>query len=136
MEKHSMKTKICLINPPTSPPSTEMYFPMALVTLGSFLQAHEISVEIIDFDLELRKNHKLQDWSYFKDYALQRLSKAETNIFGISSICLNYPSSLLLAKEIRDRWPSAKIILGGPQPSAVPEGTLRFWPWIDAIVIG
>ncbi len=109
---------------------------MALVALGSMLKAGQIPFELIDFDLELQNKPLLSQWHYFKDYALRRLKKTDTRCFGISSICSNYPVSLLLAKAIKERWPRSCIILGGPQPSAVPEETLRLCPWVDVIVIG
>ncbi|HSA59488.1 MAG TPA: radical SAM protein [bacterium] len=128
--------KICLINPPTSTGVWGIYFPMGLVVLGSVLKERGYAVEIVDFDLEIRKDPSLCEFSRFREYALQRLEQSQTQLFGISSICSNFPASLLLAREIRRLWPSSRIIMGGPQPSAVPEATLRLCSWVDVIVIG
>lgn len=129
--------KICLINPPTTGPfSKDVYFPMGPVCLGSTLKENSISVEIVDFDLDLKKDPSLSEWHRFKDHAIQRLEETRIQFFGISSICSNFPIALLLAKEIRRKWPSSRIVLGGPQPSAVPEETLKTCPWIDVIAIG
>lgn len=130
-------SKICLINPPTTgQASKDIYFPMALVCLGARLNENHIPVEIIDFDLDLKKDPSLIHWDLFLNHALQRLEETEGSIFGISSICSNYPISLLLARELKKRQPKSRIILGGPQPSAIPEETLRVCPWIDVIAIG
>lgn len=131
-----MKPKICLINPPTTAIDAETFFPMALVALGSYLRKRGIPLEIVDFDLDLRKNYSLFKWDNFKKHALERLEKTEAQIFGISTICSSYPVTLLLTQEMRKKWPSSKIILGGHQPSAVSEETLRVCPWIDVIAIG
>jgi radical SAM superfamily enzyme YgiQ (UPF0313 family) len=131
-----MNDKVTLINPPTTPPIADIYFPMALVSLGSFLRQNGFQTEVIDFDLHMRKFPPLIHWHSLKEHVLRELEKTGSEIFGISSICWNYPFALLLAKEIRNRWPHSKIILGGPQPSAVPEETLNYCPWIDVIVIG
>src|SRR5262245_47479543 len=127
--------KICLINPPTTQ-GDDLYFPMALVTLGTHLKETGHPLEIIDFDFDRRKDPALSQWSYFKKRAIQRLEGTNARIFGISSICSNFPVSLLLAQEIRRRFPSSRIILGGPQPSSVPEEILNVCPWVDVIVIG
>ncbi len=130
-------TKICLINPPTTAfDSKDIYFPMGLISLGTVLENNGIDFDIIDFDLELKDNPLLSKWNAFKNYALQKLAKSNSQIFGISSICSNYPYTLLLAKEIKRQWPNSRIILGGPQPSSVPEETLKACPWIDVISIG
>lgn len=129
-------TKICLINPPTSYQKDSISFPMGLVALGTVLKKHEIPVEIVDFELELSQDRSLSQWFYFKRYALHRLEQVDSQVFGISSMCSNFPVSVLLAQKIRKKWPSSHIILGGPQPSAVPEETLRRYPWIDIVVIG
>jgi len=109
---------------------------MSLVCLGTILKSCNFDTEIVDFDLELRKNPALTEWNRFKNYAIERLATVGTKIFGISSICSNFPITLLLSQEIKKKWPSSKIILGGPQPSSVPEQTLKFCPWVDVIVIG
>lgn len=130
------RRKIVLVNPPTTPShSKEVYFPLGLLCLASSLSDCGLETEIIDFDLELKKGINTQ-WYKFRDYALDRLERTEAEIFGISSICSNFPVSLLLAQEIRNKWPASKIILGGPQPSSVPEETLRIAPSIDVIVVG
>ena len=131
-----MERKICLINPPTTPPGAEVFFPMALIALGSHLQSRGVSVEIVDFDLALKEDVSLLDYERFKEFALNRLASLDTRIFGISSICNNFPVSLLLAQAIRERWPDSKILLGGHQPSSVPEETLAAFPFIDLVVIG
>lgn len=129
--------KICLVNPPTGAGSGSAYFPMALVALGTVLKGEGRSFEIVDWDLEISRNPSLlKDWCHFKRYAADKLIGTGSNIFGISSICSNFPTTLLLAEEIKRRKPSTLIILGGPQPSSVPEETLRSCPWIDVVVIG
>ncbi|HEX5038093.1 MAG TPA: radical SAM protein [bacterium] len=130
-------SKICLINPPTTLSSSRaLYFPMALVCLGSVLKKKGYESSIIDFDLAVRENSSLGTWEAFKEYAVHELQGTQSRIFGISSISSNYPIALLLAAAIKERIPDARVILGGPQPSSVPEETLRACPWVDVIVIG
>ncbi len=114
----------------------EISFPMGLLAIGSFLRKNRVDLEIVDFDLELKRHLLLKKWHYFKNYVIRRLKKTGAEFFGITSICSNYPVALLLAKEIRKRWPKCHIVFGGPHPSAVPEETLRVCPWVDVVVIG
>ncbi len=129
--------KVCLINPPTSRERDPIFFPMGLTVLATILQKNNVPVEIVDFELllrdipDLRKNPK-----DFEAYALEKLRTVQAQIFGITSICSNFPIALSLAQLLRNHFPQSKIILGGPQPSAVPQKTLEYFPAVDAIVIG
>lgn len=127
--------KICLINPPTTSPEEESYFPMALLVLGGFLKQAGIACHVVDLDLLHRQNFRKND-EYFLKKMIKRLKKAKTDIFGITTICSNFPQAILLAKYIKKKLPRAKIILGGPQVSALPGETMETFPFIDFVVIG
>ncbi|MHC4325746.1 MAG: hypothetical protein ACYSUX_15870, partial [Planctomycetota bacterium] len=101
-------TEICLVNPPTTGQQDSIYFPMGLVTLGTLLKNHQIPFEIVDFDFESRNDRSLSQWFFFKQYAIRRLEQTQSQVFGISSVCSNFPVSLLLAKQIRKKWPSSR----------------------------
>jgi len=129
--------KVCLINPPTTRDFEELFFPMGLLVLATLLKKNCINVEIVDFDLELRHFPELRAGpEVFEEYALKKLEGTRADVFGIGSICSNFPVALRLAMNIRERWPESKIILGGPQPSSVPQKTMAAFPGIDAVVIG
>lgn len=130
-----MKRKICLINPPTSLQGYGLFFPMALLTLAGVLKAEGIPVHLVDFDMELSRDREKNNWESFCEYFLERLDQTGCDLFGISSICANYPLAVLMIREIKKRRPGARIILGGPQPSAVPEESLAQFPWLQGVVI-
>lgn len=130
-------TKICLINPPTTLASSRsLYFPMALVCLGTVLKQNGIDCDIVDFDFSVRENSQFGSWEVFKQRAIEELKGTQDRVFGISSISSNYPIALLLAKAIKENIPDSRVILGGPQPSSVPLETLRACPWVDVVAIG
>ncbi|MFO1519244.1 MAG: radical SAM protein [bacterium] len=132
-----LKPKTCLINPPTTREQDEIFFPMGLVVLGTLLKEEAIPVEIVDFDLELRKHPHLRNSPQkFEEYALKTLRACGAEVFGIGSICSNFPNALSLAKAIRKKIPQTKIVLGGPQPSSVPQKTLECFSDIDVVVVG
>ncbi len=129
--------KVCLINPPTSRARDDIFFPMGLLVLATILRAKEIPVEIVDFDLEFRKQPRFRDdFDAYAAFAVERLTATDANVFGIGSICSNFPNALSLAKKLRVALPESKIILGGPQPSSVAPKTLNTFPYIDAVVVG
>lgn len=128
---------VCLINPPTSRDQDPLFFPMGPLVLATLLRREGIPVRLVDFDFLFREEPALRDdRQAFDRRVLQILGETGAEVFGISSICSNFPYALELAELIRSRWPAAKIIMGGPQPSSVPEATLRTYPAVDAIVIG
>lgn len=130
-------TKICLINPPTTLASSHsLYFPMALVCLGSALRKNGLDCNIVDFDLTAREIPSFNDWETFKTHAIAELKHTQDLVFGISSISSNFPIALLLARAIKESIPGSRVILGGPQPSSVPLETLKACPWVDVIAVG
>ncbi|MCE9626019.1 MAG: B12-binding domain-containing radical SAM protein, partial [Deltaproteobacteria bacterium] len=66
----------------------------------------------------------------------EEILKRSADVFGISSICSNFPFAFELADLLRTHHPRARIVLGGAQPSSVPVEAMEFCPAIDAIVIG
>lgn len=127
----------CFITPPTTRPQDDIFFPMGPVVLGTLLKTMGIPVQILDFDLLFRKNPQLaKDRSLYWDVVLRQAQASGADVFGISSICSNFPNALQTAKFLREHFPEAKIILGGPQPSSVPKRTLEIFPFVDAIVVG
>ncbi len=130
------KKDIYLINPPTTAMDAEVFFPMALVVLSTYLKNNGYTVEIIDFDLMIKKDLSLYKWDNFIKHAIKHIVRLKPALVGISTICSNYPISIILAKEIKKTLPDTKIILGGHQASAVYKETMEKFPWIDAIGIG
>ena len=58
------------------------------------------------------------------------------HIIGFSTWCISYPSSVLLAKEIKKEAPETIVIFGGPQATALAKKTLQLFPFIDFILTG
>lgn len=128
--------KVCFINPPTTDPMEgTIYFPMALLTLGGVLKKMGIKTTLWDFDLYFKRKGNTTE-KEFRNLIHNGVDGVETNIFGISSICSNFPMALWIAKEIKEHNPKSLIILGGPQPSSVPMQILERFNYIDAVVVG
>lgn len=127
--------KICLINPPTTATDQEPYFPMALLTLGGALKKAGQKCQLVDFDLLYRQGHFSQP-EHFLNVAISHLVATGCAIFGITTICSNFPLAILLAEELKRIKPDCTIILGGPQVSSVPHETLTRFSFIDIVVVG
>lgn len=129
--------KVCLINPPTSRTQDEIFFPMGLITVGTVLKQHGFETEIRDYDLALRLQPELRpDYATFEAFVREEIKDNRAEVFGISSICSNFPYALEIAEWIREERPDAKIVLGGPQPSSVPVDAMQSCLAIDLIVVG
>ncbi|MBI5379947.1 MAG: B12-binding domain-containing radical SAM protein, partial [Nitrospirae bacterium] len=72
----------------------------------------------------------------FFDYAREEIRKTDALLFGLTSLCSNYPLTLRLASLIKETVPGARVVLGGPQASAVFARTLEKHPAIDYVVVG
>jgi len=129
-------SKIYLINPPTTIPSQQsLYFPMALLTLGGALKECGTEAELWDFDLYFKKAGNLRE-AEFRDLIRLGVRGARSPVFGISSICSNFPMALWIAREIKACRPDALVILGGTQPSSVPIDILERFEFVDMVVVG
>ncbi len=128
--------QVCLINPPTTDPKERsLYFPMALLTLGGVLKAGGVPTELWDFELYFKKVRNTTERKFRRLLRLG-VEGSRAKVFGISAICSNFPMALWIAREIKEIRPEAIVVLGGAQPSSIPQETLTRFPFVDAVAIG
>ncbi len=89
------------------------YFPLGLMYLASVLRKNGYDIEI--FDCTFRK-----DFSDFENY----MKTHKPKLVGITSLITIRRNALILA-DIAHRY-GAKVILGGPDPTALPERYLLY----------
>lgn len=108
---------------------------MALATLGGVLKKAGVSYQLWDFDLYFRKVENATE-EQLRKLLRHGVLGSQAQVFGISSICSNFPMALWIAREIKTIKPDTLILFGGPQPSSVPKETLERFPFVDAVVAG
>jgi len=84
----------------------------------------------------------------FRDYQLNNCNdpfdinniidflKDSADIIGISCMANLLPFSILVIKELEERYPEKRVILGGVSTKSVEEKILENFPWMDIIVRG
>jgi radical SAM superfamily enzyme YgiQ (UPF0313 family) len=72
----------------------------------------------------------------FYSMAVDEISKLEFDVVGFGTMCSTYPLTLRIARKIKRLFPSATVLLGGPQASVVDVATLEAFPFVDLIVRG
>ncbi len=128
-----MGPHICLIAPPLT--RTTRSLPLGLLSLGGALMERGVSVSLLDFNLAYQRDEELIEERFF-DYARDEIIRSGAVLFGITSLCSNYPLALRLASLIKESIPDSMVVLGGPQASLVYEETLLKFPAVDMVVVG
>lgn len=67
---------------------------------------------------------------------LKRVAEFSADCVGITSTTITMGNAGHIAASIKEKFPSVKIIAGGPHVTALPEETLARFPAIDIAVIG
>lgn len=70
------------------------------------------------------------------DEALSRAVDFAPEVIGLTATTLEVAAAAHFAGALRTHLPEARVVLGGPHVSAVPEETLRRFPVFDLAVLG
>jgi anaerobic magnesium-protoporphyrin IX monomethyl ester cyclase len=100
--------------------------PVGLFYLASVLMRNNISVSILDLNLDRMGKREFHDY----------IKKASPKIIGITSYTFNFYIALDILNEIKKNHPEIITVLGGVHASAIPEDILLKESSIDYIVIG
>ena len=111
------------------------YIPLNLLCLAASLRERGHEVEIVDQTLALYEG-KATDGPQFHHQIAELIAEIGPDVIGFTTMCNSYPQTLTLARCCKDLLPSVKVILGGPQATAVDAATLQHFPWVDLIVRG
>ncbi len=111
----------------------EIHPPLGPLYLVSYLQKHHYTTDFIDHQT-LFFEHPDRD-AFDIDAALWFYGEL-ADIIGLSCMANLLPFTLLIAKEIKKRYPEKTILLGGVGPFGVEYELLKEFPQIDIISRG
>lgn len=111
------------------------YIPLNLLCIAACLRERGHEAEIIDQTLALTSG-KAREGPEFHGQVARLIAETGPDAIGFTSMCNSYPQTLTLARHCKQILPHVKIVLGGPQATAVDQATLSHFSWIDVIVRG
>ena len=105
------------------------FIPLGLLAIAAKIDKKKFNVTIYQSKKKLTgKNDYLE--------LASDISKTQPHLVGFSTWCISYPSSLLVAEQIKIKSPKTTIVFGGPQASILQEETLKEFNFIDYIIAG
>ena len=120
--------KIALVNPPP-PVGAFVHYQSPLIGLAymaAFLEKNGFKVKVVDCP-PLKINYE----------GLKReIVSFKPEIVGITSVTVTFPSALQSACAIKEAYPEALIVLGGPHVTVTDEQTIREYSAVDVVVRG
>ncbi|MGB2706476.1 MAG: radical SAM protein [Candidatus Omnitrophota bacterium] len=108
--------KILLATPPSN--ALTVTPPIGLGYLVSVLRENGYDAGILDAQKE----------SLDTERVLEKISKINPDVLGVSILTSNYANAKKIVKEAKKLIPRTKIVVGGPHPSALPVATLKEVP--------
>ncbi|PKL49869.1 MAG: hypothetical protein CVV39_02270 [Planctomycetes bacterium HGW-Planctomycetes-1] len=146
--------KILLIDPPFYRilGFYNRYFPLGIVTIGTFLK--EAGCEVVLYDTDYNENPKYMDYSLLPQFYPAYLSSfkdenhpvwkeiAETitrlcpDIIGISIWTTYAASAFHVAKLSKELAPGSSVVMGGPHAAVKADEILKICPDVDYVVRG
>jgi len=111
------------------------YIPLNLLCLAASLRDRGHEVEIVDQTLALTTG-EVANGPQFHEHIARLIGESRPDVVGFATMCNSYPQTLTLARHCKQALPEIKVVLGGPQATAVDAPTLRHFPWVDVIVRG
>lgn len=99
----------------------QAYLPLGLLYLTSILEREGFRVNIKDYQLQVCKT------PFDINHAVSFLNPS-ADIVGFSCMANLLPFTILVAKELKQRYPKKFIILGGVGPSGVAHHIIEHFP--------
>jgi len=114
--------KVCLLHPPQhNVLDDKQYPPTGLMYISSYLKSKGVDTKLVDL-----ASLKEGEWK-------KKIIKAD--LYGITCYTPSFTNVRKIAKACKEINPEAKIAVGGPHPTVLPEDTLKYGEF-DSIVIG
>ncbi|MCU0914214.1 MAG: B12-binding domain-containing radical SAM protein [Planctomycetes bacterium] len=124
------RLNVLLLNPP--PPriaeahDAPDYPHLGLAYLAAYLRSRDCPVAVIDAKLERTSVAE----------AIERIGRMQPDLLGLTAYTPEVVHVAALARQIKERWPHIRIVLGGIHATVLPRETLEEFPWFDFLVFG
>lgn len=114
--------------------------PLGILSLATVLKNNKnISAEVVDFH-RLYEEEKILYSKTNLDENIERCCKylieREPQVISFYTMANTHAFAIMMARKIKNKYPSIKILLGGPQASLTAKNTLNAFKCIDAIGVG
>lgn len=147
--------KVCLIRPPklkikNSSPVVS-FPPLGVALLAAVLRENNVSVKVIDGACEEIKDNKFEyqdnnlNYNFSRELITVGLSEEQTleridsdvDVIGVSCMfSIDWISDRKLINSIAERFPMAKLIVGGESVTGMYDIVLKQCPGVDACILG
>ncbi|MGD2035598.1 MAG: radical SAM protein [Bacteroidales bacterium] len=125
--------KILLIEPPLR--YSDDRLPLGLLYISAYLKKYDYDHQLITSSLLNKQELSSFDIIHIGNKKILEIVKKEMpDIIGVSVLLSEQKYVIDLSKEIKKIIPDVLLVIGGPQPSTIPE--VFFQDTIDLIVIG
>ena len=99
--------------------------PLGMAYIGGYLKHNGIDTKILDL-AALRLNDEQEKAA---------IKRSEADFIAIAATTNTIMEAYALAKKAKEVLPNAKVAVGGPHPTMMPERTLQEFPEIDYCII-
>ncbi|MGO9257474.1 MAG: B12-binding domain-containing radical SAM protein [Bryobacteraceae bacterium] len=112
---------------------------LGILSLAAIVEQIGIQPDLVNLDqlyyayLDQFGSRGLAD---FPEWVAPILAASGSEVYGFSSICSSYPTTIRIAACLKSVRPGCTILLGGPQASVVDLPTLAAFPFVDFILRG
>jgi radical SAM superfamily enzyme YgiQ (UPF0313 family) len=110
--------------------------PPGLLRLGGELRRQGFEVALEDLAFRLAAGELPPGDHLARASAALLAGRGEFNVIGLSTMGATLPAALAIARELRERSPRVRLVLGGPGTGGVDHALLERFPHIDAVVRG
>ncbi|MCP2250111.1 B12-binding domain-containing radical SAM protein [Lentzea aerocolonigenes] len=109
--------------------------PLGILSIAAYLEAdgHEVAVD--DFVFRLQSG-ELKAGSAIYDRCAEQILASDPDVVAFGTQCSTGPSSLNIARRVKQLKPDVSIVLGGHDVSFLAPRYLEAFPYVDAVLGG